>query len=74
MSFGGEGEELKTVPEDPFENTAHVRSVMEIPAEDPFSIQGRNLNSGVGTLATHSGTNVTNNNHARPNQQVVDIF
>ena len=63
------------MPEDPFENTAHIRSVMDIPAEDPFAIQGRNLKSGVGTLATHPGT-TSPNDHNQINQQrqVVDIF
>ena len=50
-------EELKTVPEDPFENTAQMRSVTEVPEnDDPFAIYGRNAKSGIGTLATHTGT------------------
>lgn len=48
------------MPEDPFENTAQVRSVMDIPAdEDPFAIYGRNAQSGVGALATHTGAAIT---------------
>lgn len=56
---------MKSVPEDPFENTAQVHSVMDIPPnEDPFAIYGRNVKASVGTLATHSGA--PNIDHNQP--------